>query len=57
MGYELRRPIPDTTFKVHRDPYFGDPSPELDQRWTYRLRCITAHSHAKPRHIRTDPYL
>ncbi|MCJ1246686.1 hypothetical protein MMC30_003895 [Trapelia coarctata] len=38
MGYEVRGPIPDTTFKLHRDPYFGDPSPELDQRWIGRLR-------------------
>ncbi|MCJ1319440.1 hypothetical protein MMC15_004776 [Xylographa vitiligo] len=41
LGYYLRPPIPDTTNKLHGDPFFGDPSPELDMRWNIRLESAS----------------
>ncbi|MCJ1286895.1 T-complex protein 1 subunit beta [Xylographa opegraphella] len=41
LGYHLRPPIPDTTNKLHGDPFFGDPSPELDMRWNIRLESAS----------------
>ena len=39
MDYRLTGPMPIYQNQYHGDPYFGDPSPELDQRWINRLRC------------------
>ena len=39
MGYRLTGPIAAYPNEYHGDPFFGDPSPELDQRWIDRLRC------------------
>ena len=38
MGYRLTGPIAAYPDEYHGDPFFGDPSPELDQRWNDRLR-------------------
>ena len=39
MDYQLTGPMVLYPDAYHEDPYFGDPSPELDQRWLDRLRC------------------
>ena len=40
MDYQLAEPISAYPNAYHGDPYFGDPSPDLDQRWIDRLRCM-----------------
>ena len=39
MDYQLTGPISAYPDGYHGDPYFGDPSPGLDQRWIDHLRC------------------
>ena len=38
MGYQLSGPISTYPNEYHEDPFFGDPSPELDQRWIDHLK-------------------
>ena len=38
MDYRLTGPISTYPNGYHKDPFFGDPSPGLDQRWIDRLR-------------------
>ena len=42
MDYRLTEPISAYPNGYHGDPFFGDPSPELDQGWNDRLRCKKA---------------
>lgn len=42
MDYGLTGPISAYPNKYHGDPFFGDPSLELDQAWIDRLRCTKA---------------
>ncbi|CAF9932234.1 MAG: hypothetical protein ALECFALPRED_005245 [Alectoria fallacina] len=41
MDYRLSGPISTYPNGYHEDPFFGDPSPGLDQRWIDRLRHAT----------------
>ncbi|CAD6579897.1 MAG: hypothetical protein ASARMPRED_009288 [Alectoria sarmentosa] len=41
MDYRLTGPISTYPNGYHKDPFFGDPSPGLDQRWIDRLRHAT----------------
>ena len=38
MEYQLSGPIPAYPDEYRGDPFFGDPTPELDQRWIDHLR-------------------
>lgn len=42
MDYRLTEPISAYPNEYHGDPFFGDPSSELDQGWNDRLRCKKA---------------
>lgn len=42
MDYRLSEPISLYPDEYHGDPFFGDPSPQLDQGWIDRLRCKKA---------------
>ena len=44
MDYRLTGHIIFDPNQYHEDPYFGDPSSELDHRWNDRLRCMKASS-------------
>ncbi|KAL6716424.1 hypothetical protein ACLMJK_005991 [Lecanora helva] len=41
MEYQVKGPISAYPDEYRGDPFFGDPSLELDQRWNDRMRCET----------------
>lgn len=48
MDYRLTGPISAYPNEYHGDPFFGDPSPALDQGWNDRLRCKKAFTTSVP---------
>ena len=44
MDYRRTGPISAYPNEYHGDPFFGDPSPELDQGWIDHLKCKRASS-------------
>lgn len=54
MKYKVSQPLNMLPHKYHDDPFFGDPSPELDKRWLDRLKCELTKSQGLASYDATD---